>query len=166
MHPHILLLNGPAGVGKTTVSKELVALHSGTVCIQGDTLRSFAPLDARNFLNAGSTYRAAATLSAAYLAMGAHRVIFEYVFENAEHVQKFENAVKFVVPVYLITLWAPFEIIQARERIRPDRERLESRVEACYRALEANLDRLGIVIPTANVSPREVAASIQALSCF
>jgi hypothetical protein len=76
----IIVINGPPGVGKTTVSKALAKLVSGTVCIHGDHLRAFAPEDAQTHLGGGSTYRAAATLACAYLGMGASRVIFDYCF--------------------------------------------------------------------------------------
>src|SRR5690348_15023803 len=81
MTQSIVVLNGPAGVGKTTVSRHLMALIPGTVLIPGDVLREFAPVDARDVLGPGSTYRAAAALIDAYLQMGAPQVVFEYVFE-------------------------------------------------------------------------------------
>jgi len=161
--PHILLLNGPAGVGKTSVSEELVSLSPASVCIHGDTLRSFTTCDAREFLGGGSTYRAAAALSTAYLDMGARRVIFEYIFENPAHVETFKRAAKLGVPIHLVTLWAPFSVVQARESHRRDREHLGPRVEACYRTMEMHLDQLGIIVRTANLSPLQVAASIHAL---
>ena len=42
----IVVLNGPAGVGKSTVSLHLRELVPGTVAIEGDSLRAFVPGDA------------------------------------------------------------------------------------------------------------------------
>lgn len=163
MQPHVIMLNGPAGVGKTTVAAHLARLVPGSVCIRGDDLRAFAPADARVHLGPGSTYRAGAALAAAYLRMGAPRVVFEYVFERAAHVDYFRDATPVGVPVHLITLWAPLEVIQAREAKRRDRRRLGLRVEECYRALEANLNQLGRLVPTAGLSADEVAECVHAL---
>jgi chloramphenicol 3-O-phosphotransferase len=162
MEPHIILLNGPAGVGKSSVAAHLAVLAPGSVSIRGDDLRAFAPADARTHLGPGSTYRAGATLAAAYLDMGAPRVIFEYVFEGPSQVELFRRAVP-SLPVYLFTLWAPLEVIQAREEQRPNRRRLGGRVEGCYRALEANLEQLGVVVPTTDLSPEQVAQTVSAL---
>jgi hypothetical protein len=52
------------------------------------------------------TYRAAAALSAAYLAMGAPRVVFDYVFSRPSHLRHFLDAldVSAKTPVLMFTL--------------------------------------------------------------
>ncbi|HEV2734471.1 MAG TPA: AAA family ATPase [Longimicrobiaceae bacterium] len=157
MQPHILLLNGPAGVGKSTVAGHLAELCPGTVCIHGDVLRGFSSADARSHLGPGSTYRAGAALAAAYLDMGAPRVIFEYVFEGPVQIGYFTRDTPAHVAVHVVTLWAPFDVIATRERQRPGRECLGARLEACYRSMEANLEHLGAVVFTTGVSPAHVA---------
>jgi chloramphenicol 3-O-phosphotransferase len=161
--PRILLLNGPAGVGKSTVADHLAELSPGTVCIHGDMLRSFAPADARTHLGPGSTYRAGAALAAAYLTMGAPRVIFEYVFESSVQVDHFLRAMPSHIFLKLVTLWAPFAVVAAREQKRSGRQRLGGRVEACYREMEANLTHLGTVVPTTGFSALEIANQIHTL---
>lgn len=79
----VVVINGPAGGGKTTVSRLLAQRHPGTINIAGDALRHFAPQEVRDFLGTGSTYRFGAELAAAYLAMGAAQVLFDYVFDDA-----------------------------------------------------------------------------------
>lgn len=81
---HLVVMNGPAGVGKTTLCKHLARLVPGTVCISGDALRSVSPADAKDWLGTRSTYRASAALVCSYLEMGARRVLLDYIFETRE----------------------------------------------------------------------------------
>ncbi|MDQ0324541.1 dephospho-CoA kinase [Rhodopseudomonas julia] len=144
--PHILLINGPAGVGKTTVTGLLAQARPGTIAISGDALRSFAPDDVATFLGPGSTYRAGAALATAYLAMGASQVLFDYIFQTAENVQKFKKHVPQGTRVHLFTIWAPIETVLEREATREGRNRLGARVVETYRAIERNLSHLGKVV--------------------
>ena len=160
----IVIINGPPGVGKTTVAKTLARLQPGTVCIHGDDLRAFAPEDARAHLGGGSTYRAGATLAAAYLRMGASRVIFDYCFLRPRHLDYFVQPLPPGISTRLFTLWAPLPTVQARERERVGRSPLGAAVEECYREIEGHLDELGTTIdadadaaPIAEALARELA---------
>lgn len=161
MNRSILVLNGPAGVGKTTVSRCLTSALSGTVLIPGDTLRTFAPDNGREFLGPGSTYRAAASLAGAYLQMGALRVIFEYVFETPAQLGRFLRHAPAGVPTHVFTLWAPLDVVVAREEERADRGPLGARVLACYASMQQHLGALGTVMDTAGKTPEEVATLIR-----
>jgi predicted kinase len=157
----VIVLNGPAGVGKSTVSQLLRELVPGTVAISGDALRSFVPGNARDFLGGGSTYRAAAALANAYLGMAAPRIVFDYVFSHPDHLAYFQKAfARRDVPVYLFTLWAPLEVVVARELARPGRARLGSAVQECHVEIGENLRQLGHVIENVDRDAREVAQVI------
>lgn len=157
----IVIVNGPPGVGKTTTSRLLATLVPGTVCIRGDDLRAFAPFDAREHLGGGSTCRAAAALTKAYLAMGASRVVFDFVFLRASHVAYFLDALGDVdAPVYMFTLWAPLPIVQARDAARATR--IGSAVEECWNEIRSNTSILGEFIDNTAVDPDEVARRIAA----
>jgi hypothetical protein len=95
--------------------------------------------------------------------MGAERVIFEYVFEAPSQVQYFHEALCEAASLHLFTLWAPLDVLQAREGERPDRTRLGARVIECFRAIESNLGDLGIVVRTDGRAPDQVAESIRAM---
>jgi len=158
----IVVINGPPGVGKTTVSKALAKLRPGTVCIHGDQLRAFAPEDARTHLGGGSTYRAAATLACAYLEMGATRVIFDYCFLRPRHLHYFTERVPPDVPVHAFTLWAALTTVQDREQGRDARTPLGEAVEECHREIEEHLAELGTKVDAESEAPDVVAELIHA----
>ena len=143
---HVVIINGPAGVGKTTITGILAPRLPGTVNVAGDDILHFAPADARAYLGPGSTYRAGGTLVKAYLEMNAPRVLFNYVFTEPSHVGAFCRWLAPATPVHLFTIWAPFDIVQQREATRPGREPLGARVLETYRALEQNLGDLGNIV--------------------
>jgi predicted kinase len=161
----VIVLNGPAGVGKSTVSQHLRELVPGTVAISGDALRSFVPGNARDFLGGGSTYRAAAALTNAYLGMAAPRIVFDYVFSHPAHLDYYCKALgRTDVHLYLFTLWAPLEVVVARELARPGRRRLGSAVvHECHAEIAENLKQLGHVIENVDRDARDVACTIHDL---
>lgn len=143
---HVVVLNGPAGVGKTTICKHFAEAFPGTVAISGDAVREFSPSDARDWLGPRSTYRASASLISSYLEMGARRVLFDYIFETGEAFETFRALLPEHTPVHLVTIWAPLETVIAREANRPNRERLGDRVIHTYENIQRNLDYLGEII--------------------
>lgn len=150
--PTIIVINGPAGVGKSTISAQLVGALPNTISISGDCLRSFAPAHARALLGAGSTYRAAAALINSYLKMGAEIVLFDYIFTTYAQLQDFRHLLppdercKF----HIFTLWAPLATVEQREATRQNRERLGPQVQTTYeairKALPAFSDSLGHIV--------------------
>jgi predicted kinase len=160
---HVVVLNGPPGVGKTTVARLLSALVRGAVCVHGDDLRAFAPADACEHLGHGSTYRAAGALAGAYILMGAPLVIIDYVFARPSHVAHFRRALPVDVPVHLFTLWAPLGVVFARERRRAGRTRLGLAVAETYLEMQQNLGALGHLVET-EYGPEIAALELHALA--
>lgn len=163
-NPELLVLNGPPGVGKTTVAACLRGLLPGTVVIDGDALRTFTPENARDYLGGGSTYRAAAVLAGAYVSMGAPRVVFDYVFLNERHVAYFTRALPDGIRPQMFTLWAPLGVVAARESVRPNRKRLGGAVSECHTEIAANLRDLGQVVDAGGSDPSHIAQSIHELA--
>jgi chloramphenicol 3-O-phosphotransferase len=156
----IIVINGPPGVGKTSVSKALTGLLPGTVCIHGDHLRAFAPEDARAHLGGGSTYKAAASLALTYLGMGAPRVIFDYCFLRPRHVGYFTDGLGPDAAVHIFTLWATLKTVQARELGRVGRTPLGAAVEECHREIEEHLAELGTIVDAENETADMLARAL------
>lgn len=157
----VVLLNGPAGVGKTTVGRSRAGLAANGACIHGDALAGFIVSRVEGGVESGLGYTNGATLAANFVA-GYDLVVFEYVFERRAHVERFVASFHppAALPVHLFTLWAPLATVIAREQARPDRRPLGDRVERCYRTLEAALPELGHRIDNGVASPADVARAI------
>lgn len=165
MNPRVIVINGPTGVGKTTVMSQLASRVPGSVSITGDALRRFAPSDpavTRAMLGEGSTYRIGGQLAALYLRAGAATVFFDYVFDTPVHVEWFKTHLPPEASCHLITLWAS-EATTARRRERRARAGpLAHLAHDQYRSMEANLPALGHVLQTDELAPDEVCARILA----
>jgi len=160
----VIVLNGPPGVGKSTVLAELRRLVPGSVAIGGDELRAFAPADARAHLGGGATYRAGGVLAGAYLAMGGQLVIFDYVFLRAAHFRYFSEGLPEATVVKVFTLWAPLSTVMERDRERTERQRIGPGARECYLEMQHNLGIMGQIVDNTAGDPGRAAAHIHELS--
>ena len=74
--PRVVIVNGPAGVGKTTTARSLAALARSAACVHGDDLRGFivrrdAPVAT------GLGYRNGATVAGNFIAGGYDLVVLD-----------------------------------------------------------------------------------------
>lgn|GEM_PF-3136343 len=159
----VVLLNGPAGVGKTTTGRQLAATARNGVCVHGDDLKRFVVSRNPETVQGGLSYVGGAALADVFLDAGYDLVVFEFVFARRRHVERFLRALRSPVPVHLLTLWAPLAAVAAREAARPDRERLGARVGECWHELAAHLDELGVRIDAARPVSEVVDAARAAL---
>ncbi|HEX3812824.1 MAG TPA: AAA family ATPase [Mycobacteriales bacterium] len=160
--PRIVLLNGPAGVGKTTVGERVAGGARNGVCIHGDDLKRFVVTRQDGTVASGLSYLGGAALAEVYLDAGYDLVVFEFVFERSAHVAQFRSGLRTGHPVAMVTLWAPLEVVVERERGRPGRERLGERVSSCWEALREHLPGLGTVVDATGPLDDVVAAVRQA----
>jgi chloramphenicol 3-O-phosphotransferase len=161
----VVIVNGPAGVGKTTTARILAALGRSGACVHGDDLKGFivrrdAPVAT------GLGYRNGATVAGNFIAGGYDLVVFDYVFESPAGIEVFLGAYTASAPVHLFTLWADLPTVLAREAQRHDtRQPLGDRVRACHAAMERHLDELGEIVDTSHRDARAVAAEVCLRAC-
>jgi hypothetical protein len=163
--PRVLILNGPAGVGKTTTSRTLAAMARSGACVHGDDLASFVVRRDKPVVT-GLGYRNGATVASNFIEGGYDLVVFDYVFEDPGGIRVFLDAYTASAPVHLFTLWADLPTVVAREAQRHDTRRpLGDRVRACHAAMARHLDQLGEVIDTGHRDVHVVAADICQQTC-
>lgn len=150
MSARVIVLNGPAGVGKTTVGRQLAARSANGVCLVGDSLREFVITRDRH-RPTGLAFRAAAALIEVYAEAGFERIVFDYVFEGPEHLRPFRAALSPALDFTLITLWAEPEVLRVRKaaRGRGDEDTTDQ-VGHRLELMRANLARLGVSVPADN----------------
>ncbi len=158
----MILLNGPPGVGKTTVARALAASASNGACVHGDALRDFIVARQPKTVRARTTYRAAARVAAVFIESGYDLVVVDYVFPNAAHLREFAHELGLDSLLYCFVLWAPLHVVGERERTRRHRKRLGRVVEQTHAAIEANIGSLGQLIQTENRSVAEIVAEVLA----
>jgi hypothetical protein len=165
MNPRVVVINGPTGVGKTTVMSLLASRVPGSVSITGDAVRRFAPTDpavTRALLGEGSTYLIGGHLVALYLRAGAATVFFDYVFDTAVHIERFTAHLPPEASYHMVTLWAAEATLTRRRAGRARAWPPAHLAHDQYRSMEANLAALGHVFHTDELAPEEICARILA----
>ena len=165
MNPRVIVLNGPTGVGKTTIMSLLASRVPGSVSINGDAVRRFAPADpavTRAVLGEGSTYLISGQLAALYLGAGAATVFFDYVFDTAAHVERFTAHLPPEASCHVVTLWATEATLTRRRAGRARAWPPAHLANDQYRSMQSNLPALGHVVHTDELAPEEICARILA----
>jgi predicted kinase len=88
----LIHLNGPPGVGKSTIARRHVEAHPGTLNLDIDVLRTLIGGWSTDFAGAGALIRPAAiAMATAYLTNG-HDVVLPQLIARLEELAKFEAA--------------------------------------------------------------------------
>jgi hypothetical protein len=76
----VVLLNGPAAVGKSTVGRRLAATARNGVCIHGDDVRRMVVTSEPGTVRQSLVYVGGAALADVFLEAGYELVVFEFGF--------------------------------------------------------------------------------------
>ena len=150
----VVVLNGPAAVGKTTVGPRLATTARNGACIHGDDLAGFIVGHEPGTIAHGLVELGAAALADLYLGAGYDLVVFEHRLPAPRDVDRFRRALHAAAMVRLVTLWAPVGVLQARAGGRE--------VATSWAQMDAHLSELGAVVdadaPVAQVVEAVLAA--------
>jgi len=121
----LIHLNGPPGIGKSTLARRFVAEHSGVLNCDIDSLRTFIGGWQSDFAKAGALIRPAAlSMIQAYLASG-HDVVLPQMLIDPNELSRFEacardGGAQFVERVLMDTPASTIARFHARGTAEPD----------------------------------------------
>lgn len=117
--PTLLHLNGPSGVGKSTIARAHAAARPGTLVCDIDELRSWVSGWADDFVGTGEAVRSSAlALITAYLRTG-HDVVLPQLIVTPTEVDRFEAAAEGAGAAYVgVVLSLPPEDLLRRLHAR------------------------------------------------
>jgi len=161
----IIIINGPPGVGKSTIAELLAQSSQNSVCIRGDDIKHWIVNRNSEELTKGLTYINGGTCCKNYFKAGYELIVFEYVFTKKVDVERFIENCGTRESCFLFTLIAPLSIIKQREKSRLNREGLGKAVDIAYDEIIKNKADLGTFINTEFISPQEICKLIH-MRCF
>jgi len=143
----VVIVNGPAGVGKSSVAPHIAARAPNAACIAGDDLKRFVVSRAEPpTVHLGLAYVGAAALTDVFLAAGYDLVVVDFIFERPRHIQRYAESLRAPVQILSLTLWAPLDVVRRRHEQRAGAGREHDGADRSWHAIAEHLDDLGTVI--------------------
>ena len=159
----IIIINGPSGVGKSTVSHILSRSVKKGVHIDVDILRH---LVAEHRLTRGQidlAYRNAAALTDNFLEAG-YMVIVDGVFPTGKDLGIFCRALKTRnAAVYGYTLSGDVQVLQQREEMKTGSGKLRQHVRKLHNSMHADAGNLGVFVDTTDMGIMETVGHMRKL---
>jgi len=134
--PRVIILNGPPGVGKSTVGRSLAARSDKGICIHGDHLGDDGPADCHD----------GARLASGFIAGGYQLVVFERCFTDPRGLRQFQDAYLGAAPLFFYTLWAELDNAQRRDEFRDSKEPLSPDLAEIHTTMAADLEGLAPIV--------------------
>jgi predicted kinase len=162
-HRKVIIINGPSGVGKSTVSHIFSRDIRNGVHIDVDILRHLVARHQLTHDQVHLAYRNAAALADNFLAEG-YTVIVDGVFPKGSDLAAFRRALTTPrAEVYVYTLSGKLPVIQQREAMKTGSDSFRKRVSKLHKAMQAEAERLGVTIDTTDLGIMETVARIKGL---
>jgi len=163
MKRFILIINGPSGVGKSTVSHILSRKYRKCAHVDVALLRRFVPnhkLDAQQIKLA---YKNAADVTGNCIRAG-YRVIVDGVFSSGRDIRRFLSYLDDKsVPVYLYTLSGDLAVIQQRDAMKRGTCILGPIIKRQFSSISAHSRSLGVFIDTTSLAVVDAVERVREL---
>lgn len=163
--PTLVVINGPAGVGKSTTAGVLAKGKKASALISGDRLKQFliaVPEDSRA---SRVSYRNAAAICQELLDSGFLFIVYDFVFDSVEKKSEFlahlNPAVKF--RVHFVTLWASEEVVLSRRSARIEDRQFSDLMNNSWQIFFERLDSPGTILHTDGLTAEQVSQRIEQL---
>ncbi len=162
MKKFIIIINGPSGVGKSTVSHILSRDFRKCAHVDVNLLRHFDPNHRITPQHIGLAYRNAADVAANFVEAG-WRAIIDGVFPSIRDVRRFLAFLRDKsIPVYLYNLSGKFKVIRERAKQRGKRTGQEQ-MKALYTKMEPQVRAHGIFIDTTEMGAAATVEKVKKL---
>lgn len=161
----IILINGPLGVGKSTVSWELLRAFERAVMLDGDYFAALQPFSIHRPADLDYVYQSMAHQLNFHFDNGYRNMIVNYVFEDEHAMQKLVLLLHhFQLPIFAFYLRCEAATCENRIRLRGnDQVEWETERSAALRLKmeeQAQQGSIGTIIDTTSCNPAEVVNAI------
>jgi hypothetical protein len=161
----MLILNGPLGIGETTVACHILEKFRAAVMLDGDYIAAFHPFDYDNPTHLDYAYQTFHVLIAHHVAHGIQDFVLNWVFEDAVRLHQFRQSLaELVTPILVYRLTCAPEALERRIRQRglADVEAEVKRGQELLRLLDHAVvaGDLGYLVETTHRSAVAVAEGI------
>lgn len=144
----VLIINGPCGIGKTTLSKQLAKHLDNCILINGDEIHNFIMNNEVTDEQLELTNNNITSLVVNFLCVGYKNIIIDFVYENENHIQYIKEKI-YPTPIICVRISSELDINLQRNSSRQKDDVMSSeRVQELYRVFLTKGDRLGYEVNT------------------
>jgi hypothetical protein len=165
----VIVLNGPIGVGKTTVARHLLLALDRSAVIDGELVTLVRPFDPHGLADFDHACETISMLLERHVKQGVPMIIITWILENPAHIRRFLEALPGTVrgPKNLFLLLCEEQELRKRitRRDRPDAgdetRRAIELSRSFWKQSQDPLHKLGYPIDTTKIVPEHVAEVVR-----